>query len=416
MDLKDKLSRYHKKLDSESHAEISATNESLSSRIPSHWHQLAEITDGEIRAYKNGYYYYRQKKYHFFDEPYVRELADDFMNIRSLSKIMPEIEGVDLSFKELLFFDLETSGISGGAGTVAFLIGGAQVDEEAVTVYQWILPDFSHEHLILHEFHQFVQGFKGIVSFNGKTFDVPVIKNRYRLNRLEEEVDDLIHLDLLHPARRLWKKRLGSCKLQNLEKHILQIYRQEDIPGELIPSVFFNFLYGEGLDEFKIILEHNFLDLVNLVKVGLYMESGLRNPATSISDPKDVESLCLYLEKQKKWEEIHSFVPDFLERNDDNVRLTSIYARICKRSGLIEEAAQYYKKLFFEYKTYSFDDLKHYLVILENKLKDYNTAIIVIDKMLDKLSIKNELYGGKFRQQIIFLKDKKKKILKKLEK
>ena len=113
--------------------------------------------------------------------------------------------------------------------------------------------------VIAHTWQTSGRQFSGVVSFNGKTFDLPLLSSRFILNRYDSILEDLPHLDLLHPARRLWKDRLSSCTLQNLEKEILNFHRTDDIAGELIPQVYFDFIRKKNASQYKRLVKSSLL-------------------------------------------------------------------------------------------------------------------------------------------------------------
>ncbi|MEW5982797.1 MAG: ribonuclease H-like domain-containing protein [Acidobacteriota bacterium] len=179
----------------------------------------------------------------------------------------------------LLFFDLETTGLSGGAGTVAFLVGCGCFDAGGFHTRQYFLSGYEAEHELLVSLSAFAGRFGGLVSFNGRTFDVPLIETRYLFHRLESPLPSLPHFDMLHPARRLWRRRetevpgpwasagpsgAASCALRSLEEAILGVQRIDDVPGMEIPSRYFHYLRTGDLAPLHGVLEHNRLDLVSL--------------------------------------------------------------------------------------------------------------------------------------------------------
>ncbi len=192
------------------------------------------------------------------------------------------------NLQEALFFDTETTGLAGGAGTCAFLIGtGFFVGSDFRTV-QFFLPDFESEHAFLTEFADLVtdpaeRRFRYLVSFNGKTFDVPLIENRFILQRLESPCATLKHLDLLHPCRSLWKSRVRDCSLQSLERSLMGYARVGDIPSALIPSTYFSFLHWGQFGGLREIIDHNREDVLSMpVLLGLAcrcIEEGFRPEA-----------------------------------------------------------------------------------------------------------------------------------------
>ncbi len=176
----------------------------------------------------------------------------------------------------LLFLDLETTGLAGGAGTQAFLVGCASVEHGGVRTRQYLLPGFEHERALLSEIASWSARPGALVTFNGRTFDVPLIETRFLFHRLEFPLAAWPHLDMLHPARRLWKARPAvvgpplddeSCRLCVLERHLAGVHRVGDVPGFEIPSRFFSFIRDGDARPLHAVLEHNRLDLLSLALV-----------------------------------------------------------------------------------------------------------------------------------------------------
>jgi uncharacterized protein YprB with RNaseH-like and TPR domain len=178
-----------------------------------------------------------------------------------------------LRTRRTIFIDLETTGLSGGAGTVAFLVGCGYFDLGAFQVRQFLLTSFAAERALLAAVADFFAGADLIVTYNGKTFDVPVMETRWLFHRLRMPLDDVPHFDVLHPARRLWKMRSGAagdvegCRLTTLERALFNVTRVGDVPGLEIPGRFFRFLRSGDPRPLEAVLEHNRLDLVSLAAV-----------------------------------------------------------------------------------------------------------------------------------------------------
>jgi hypothetical protein len=174
-----------------------------------------------------------------------------------------------------IFIDLETTGLSGGAGTVAFLVGCGYFDLGAFQVRQFLLTSFTSERALLAAVAEFFSGADLIVTYNGKTFDVPMMETRWLFHRLEMPLDGVPHFDMLHPARRLWKMRAAAagdaedigCRLTTLERTLFNVTRVGDVPGLEIPGRFFTFLRSGDPRPLEPVLEHNRLDLVSLAAV-----------------------------------------------------------------------------------------------------------------------------------------------------
>jgi tetratricopeptide (TPR) repeat protein len=171
-----------------------------------------------------------------------------------------------------VFIDLETTGLSGGAGTVAFLVGCGFYDLGAFQVRQFLLTSYSAERALLTAVAEFFDDAELIVSYNGKTFDVPVMETRWQFHRMQMPLEDVPHFDALHTARRLWKPRGedqmdGGCRLSTLERTLFDVRRVGDVPGFEIPSRFFHFMRTGDPRPLEPVLEHNRLDLVSLAAV-----------------------------------------------------------------------------------------------------------------------------------------------------
>jgi uncharacterized protein YprB with RNaseH-like and TPR domain len=186
----------------------------------------------------------------------------------------------DTRLGRTVFIDLETTGLSGGAGTVAFLVGCGYFDIGAFQVRQFLLTSFTAERALLEAVSQFVEDADLIVTYNGKTFDVPVMETRWLFHRMEMPLEGVPHFDALHAARRLWKTRpedastslragpaADGCRLTTLERALFDVRRMGDVPGFEIPSRFFRFLRSGDPRPLEPVLEHNRLDLVSLAAV-----------------------------------------------------------------------------------------------------------------------------------------------------
>jgi uncharacterized protein YprB with RNaseH-like and TPR domain len=179
--------------------------------------------------------------------------------------------------RALMFLDLETTGLFGGAGTQAFLVGCAAIDGESIRVRQLLLPGFEHERAVLGELQAWAKAHDALCTYNGRSFDVPLIETRFMFHRVPCPLDGVPHLDMLHAARRLWRQRPltsgapdpddSSCSLAVLEKHLAGVHRIGDVPGYEIPSRFFRFVRDGDARPLEAVLEHNRLDLISLAVV-----------------------------------------------------------------------------------------------------------------------------------------------------
>jgi uncharacterized protein len=176
-----------------------------------------------------------------------------------------------LSAGDLFFFDTETTGLGGGAGNTIFLLGYAKVLEDKLILRQHILPQPGSEIPLYHSFLEKVD-YNTLVTYNGKAFDWPQVKTRHTLIR--EHVPKLPsfgHFDLFHGSRRLWKSKMESVKLTNVEKKILNFHRKDDVPGYLAPMIFFDFVERKDPEGMLKVLLHNELDILSLVVLYVHL-------------------------------------------------------------------------------------------------------------------------------------------------
>ena len=190
-------------------------------------------------------------------------------------KVLDPALVVESGLSRTVFIDLETTGLSGGAGTVAFLVGCGYFDLGAFQVRQFLLTSYGAERALLAAAADFFGDADLIVTYNGKTFDLPVMETRWLFHRMDPPLEGVPHFDALHAARRLWKGRSdpdsvedpGGCRLSTLERLLFDVKRVGDVPGFDIPSRYFRFLRSGDPRPLEPVLEHNRLDLVSLAAV-----------------------------------------------------------------------------------------------------------------------------------------------------
>ena len=197
--------------------------------------------------------------------------------------------------QDLLFIDTETTGLSGGAGTLAFLVGLAYVEDDRVIVEQRLLHDFPDESEMLVWLTGHLTRCRTLISYNGKAFDMPLLESRRITNRFAPW-PAAEHLDLLFITRRLYGRRLDDCSLKSIERSVLDLHRTEDIPSHLIPDAYFRFVRDRDDSRISGIIDHNRQDLLSLV--GILKEALDRvEEETLIEHQVDIFSLGMHLEK-----------------------------------------------------------------------------------------------------------------------
>jgi hypothetical protein len=171
-------------------------------------------------------------------------------------------------WEDIVFLDTETTGLSGGTGTYVFLLGIARIEGADLVLRQHLLQDLAGEREFVEAIHAELDAFRACASYNGKAFDLPILRTRVVLSLRGELSVDETHLDLLHPARRLWKDRFGSTTLRQLEASVLDEPRgSDDVPGSLIPDRYFHWLRVRDRRIIEPVLRHNARDVISLVRI-----------------------------------------------------------------------------------------------------------------------------------------------------
>ncbi len=200
------------------------------------------------------------------------------------------VEARAFDFRRAAFLDTETSGLAGGAGTIVFLTGVGAFEGDSYVVRQYFARNPAEERAYLLDLARFLLEREGLVTFNGRSFDWPLLRTRFILTGVAPP-DPEPHLDLLIPARRLWRPRLGACNFGNLEQRILDHQRSGlDIPSWLIPSLWFRFARGEGsVREMEAVLYHNQEDIVSMAPLAHVLAATL----AGVHDPHPHDWLAL---------------------------------------------------------------------------------------------------------------------------
>jgi uncharacterized protein YprB with RNaseH-like and TPR domain len=176
--------------------------------------------------------------------------------------------------RNLLQFDTETTGLSGGTGTRAFMIGAADWPDHRLRVRQLFLTTMAAESAMLRTFALWLHPDTVLVSYNGRCYDSPLLATRYRLARLDNPLADLRHLDLLFPVRRRYRGVWENCRLATIERQLLGVIREDDLPGSEAPQAWRDYLRGGSSRNFRRVVEHNDQDLRSLSALLVRMAQG----------------------------------------------------------------------------------------------------------------------------------------------
>jgi len=262
----------------------------------------------------------------------------------ALAILVPDLAGRALpALEDFLFFDLETTGLSGGAGTTAFLAAFGRLTGGKLRITQYLLLDYPGENDFLAAVLAEIKNKNSvIVSYNGKCFDSQILKTRCLMNRIKPP--EYFHADLLHPSRRLWKSIIDDCSQGSVEARVLGINRENDIPGALAPEIWFEFLKTGRTERLFGICDHNVFDIAGLSSILAAMIRIASDPLGCEEPVFDLERLALYwrgfLRRRSSDSELQLTGNELLRKAAEKKcpRASLVYAQDIMRNGDCEKA------------------------------------------------------------------------------
>ena len=283
----------------------------------------------------------------------------------------------DMPLSDFAFLDTETSGLSGGTGTYAFLVGVARFIKGQFVLQQFFMRDPSEEPALLEGLARFLAPAKALVTFNGKAFDAPLLTTRYTIHRIPVPYKNYAHLDLLPLARRLWRDRLESRALKYLEEHVLGMQRaSEEVPGYEIPWLYFDYLRTRDARPLAGVFYHNAMDVVAMAALLTLMNEMLTHPYEgSVEHGLDFIALGKLFEDLGYWEEAARLFERGLElelkESDFNLAVKRL-SILQKRRGDFEEALRLWEKAAAKGHVYAHIEMAKYY---EHKRRDVKSAL-----------------------------------------
>ncbi len=265
-----------------------------------------------------------------------------------LARVCGDARLSEQDYRSAVFLDIETTGLGMGVGLVAFLVGLGTFEQDGFCVRQYFLRDYGEENALLYLLAQLLQGPDWWISFNGRAFDLPVLQARFTCAQQAMPLAEAPHLDLLPPARKLWRKRLASCRLTSLENGVLGLARQDDVPGYLVPELYFDYLrYGDAT-ALRGVFYHNVMDIVSLVGLAAIIDQTFRDPLCPPQQAIDLYSVALVCESQQEWTQATALYARAIEDGlptdllqDAMLRLSMLH----KRTGEMEQAVSLWQSL-----------------------------------------------------------------------
>jgi uncharacterized protein YprB with RNaseH-like and TPR domain len=290
--------------------------------------------------------------------------------------------------EKILFFDVETTGLAGGTGTIPFMLGFGFFDSGLFRVKVFILNDLNREEELLGKVDEFLgdREFSATVTYNGKAFDFPLMETRYILNRKRFPLLKKPHMDFLFPARTLWKYTYESRKLGYLGEIILGISRQEDVEGSQIPALYFNYLRTNQFSLLEKVVEHNALDLVGLSALMLQGISYMKD-ISNTQDEGEVLGTALLFEKSgdlNKANELLEVAKECARREPVIFKAVKHLSILKKKEKCYEEATALWEILSGLKDHFAFRELS---IHFEHREKDYYGALEFVHRAIEEIEL-----------------------------
>jgi uncharacterized protein YprB with RNaseH-like and TPR domain len=228
----------------------------------------------------------------------------------------------------VFFMDAETTGLAGGTGTLVFLLGLARLDDHGLVLRQYFLTGFSGEAALLDSATEFIDNAGTLITYNGKSFDAPLLAARYRLAGTTDPFAALPHLDLLHPTRCAFASRWEDCRLQTAERRLIGFRRVDDLPGSLVPEAWFGWVRWGATQMLPKVLGHNRWDLVSLTALLSALGRCYRQPTAGDAD---ILAIARHFLRRGDEQAAHRTLSENAGDLCDEGRLE--LARLCRRQG-----------------------------------------------------------------------------------
>jgi tetratricopeptide (TPR) repeat protein len=301
--------------------------------------------------------------------------------------LSPEAPDETADPDQWLFLDTETTGLAGGSGTYAFLVGIAWWEDGGLEIEQFFLREYSEERSLLFALRERIAEHPVVVTFNGKSFDWPLLETRYRMSRKIPVPTFRAHLDFLHPARNLWRLRLGSVRLSELERHVLGWDRGDDLLSGMIPQIYFDYLRGGPPERLVPVLNHNQMDLRGLAALSSRILSLLSDAETLGQDGLElfgVSRICEKRGQQTRARKLYEkSIASLLPTETDRAARRSL-AKLAKREGDFEVACELWKDAVGNSR-HGYEAYEQLAIYYEHKARDPEQAQQIVRQAINEL-------------------------------
>ncbi len=348
---------------------------------------IESLVKGEIVSTPHGETFLAKTAYppHFrFGEISLQEVLN--ISTQPAHLLSKDMRLKEMDLRKTLFLDTETTGLSGGTGTFAFLIGLGFFEGDGFLIQQLFMRDYVEEKASLSILNHLLESFQYLVTFNGRHFDIPLLETRFILSRMISRIREIPNFDLLFPSRKIWKGSYENCRLVTLESRLLGMEREDDVPSEFIPSLYFDYLRTGDAGRISRVFYHNQMDILAMAALAgrihlVYHDPGAARPR------KGVEHFALgkLFWDHKDPEKAVSCFEIALSRCDDDLgwEVMKWLSMAFKKTGKGEKALSLWEEMvsFRSHKDpFPFVELAKYY---EHRKKDLDRAIAYVDRALE---------------------------------
>jgi len=313
-------------------------------------------------------------------------------NIDALRLLMPSAPEVVADPERWLFLDTETTGLAGGSGTYAFLVGIAWWEGGGLEIEQFFMREYSEERSLLFALAERIAERPVLVTFNGKSFDWPLLETRYRMSRKLPPPFPRAHLDFLHPARTLWRLRLRSVRLSELERHVLGRERGVDLLSGLIPQIYFDYLRGGPHDRLVPVFHHNQMVLRGLAALSsriLSLFSDAENLGQDGLELFGVSRVCEKRGENTRARKLYEkSIASVLPSETDRAARRSL-ARLAKREGDFSLACDLWEGALGNSR-HGYEAYEQLAIYYEHKARNPEQARQLVRRAIDELRRANQ--------------------------
>lgn len=378
---------------------------------------LEEIISAEVITNSQGSFLVRKEFFPYGYQHGSVVFTESFFSERINQAAKLQQSGVPLN--SLLFLDTETSGLSGGSGSFAFLIGVGSFSDLGFNLQQFIIRNPAEEESMLLHFTNMIFPDSVFVTFNGKSFDIPLLQNRLIVNRLPGNVRNNPHIDVLHLSRKLWRGHLPSCSLKELEAEILKTERtDEEVPGWMIPEIYFEYLRTGDAEKLSSVVYHNAQDVVSLAALFIHISNLLEKNSEldefEVNDLLSVGKIFLELNSIEIAKNVFLKCLEQSLLDDEKIVANNQLARIYKNHHQSQRAVQYWIEAA---NAGSYEACIELAMYYEHQLKDICSAIfwtekarMIVEKITPGWSLQKMRADLEKRQKRLKLKEREQNV------